>query len=148
MQVPAKGPGEKLATADFSIRYIDQDAGQPEVLEARLASEFADASEVADLPENFEVTRAAQLMMNARARLEAMSRMDHHDRQGAMDILMSVTSPTRALFSNTDSSVVRAELERELNELLRQTDKINNADDDIMSRKNIAYARHSRRTGK
>ena len=86
--------------------------------------------------------------MNARARLEAMNRMDRNDRDGAFQILKSVVAPTQALFSLTDSPVAKAELERELRDLGLQADRIESADDDLMARKQMAYARHSRRTGK
>ena len=95
-----------------------------------------------------DVIKAVQLLMNARARLEAMIRMDRHDRAGAQQILRSVMAPTHALVSEAVSPSVRAELERELKELDMQADRIERADDDILSRKQMAYARYSRRTGK
>ena len=148
LQVESGNSEDKLDAAEFSIRYVDQDSGLPETLSVGLLCEFAGQAEIADLPENLEVTRATQLLMNARARLEAMNRMDRHDRDGALQMLKSVVSPTEVLFSLADSPVVKAELELELKELARQVNRIERADDDMMVRKQMAYARNSRRTGK
>jgi Ca-activated chloride channel family protein len=148
LQVGPGGPGDVLDAAEFSVRYVDQDSGIRETAEARLLCEFADQAELADLSENMDVIKAVQLLMNARARLEAMIRMDRHDRAGAQQILRSVMAPTHALVSEAVSPSVRAELERELKELDMQADRIERADDDILSRKQMAYARYSRRTGK
>jgi Ca-activated chloride channel family protein len=145
------GPGklsDTFVAAEFSMSYVVQDSGLTETRTAGLSFEFADAAEVADLPENLDVTRATQLLMNARARLEAMNRMDRHDRDGALQVLKSVASNTQVMFSMAESPVVKAELESELKELLRQADTIERADDDMMARKQMAYSRQSRRTGK
>lgn len=145
------GPGklsDTLDAAEFSMTYVDQDSGLSETLTAGLSFEFANSAEIADLPENVDVITATQLLMNARARLEAMNRMDRHDRDGAYELLKSVVAPTEALFSMANSPVVKAELERELKELKRQADRIESAEDDMMARKQMAYSRQSRRTGK
>ncbi len=148
MKVGPSVAGDEIEVAKFSVRYTDQESGTWETVDVKLTCRFADAAEVDGLAENQEVGRTAQLLINARARLEAMNHMDRNDREGALQALRAVISPTQVLFSMAASPVEKAELEQELKGLAEQATRIERAEDDVMSRKQMAYSRYSRRTGK
>jgi hypothetical protein len=105
--------------------------------------EFATQTEVERSPVNHEVSQAVQFLMNARARNEAMKSMDRGDYTGAQFVLGSALTATRSLSTASASDVMdeSASLE-ELRSSL--TDRLK----DKMSRKKMAYAAYSRRTGK
>jgi hypothetical protein len=100
---------------------------------------------VESLPENHEVVQAVQFLMNARARNEAMNRMDQGDYFGAERVLATAVSATRlacASFGSMPSVIEEcASLEETATSL---KDRLK----DKMSRKKLAYAAYSRRSGK
>jgi hypothetical protein len=83
--------------------------------------------------------------MNARARNEAMKRMDHGDYDGAQLVLGSAMSATRAACADFASMPAVMEEVASLEETSRSlTDRLK----DKINRKKLAYAAYSRRSGK
>jgi hypothetical protein len=82
--------------------------------------------------------------MNARARREAMDRMDRRDYAGAQSVLRSVSASADVLFSRVSSPEVVEEL-KELSEL---SDSLLDRKRDAASRKQMAYRRENIRKGK
>lgn len=70
----------------------------PEVVQNTFEIEFDSADAIDALPENLEVTKAVQLLMNARARREAIEKMDNRDYEGAQYALRKVAVSTEILF--------------------------------------------------
>ena len=92
-----------------------------------------------------EVIKAVQFLMNARARNEAMKRMDQGDYEGARFIIGSSLDATRAACADFASAPAVMDECASLEETARSlTDRLK----DRMSRKRLAYAAYSRRTGK
>jgi hypothetical protein len=117
----------------------------PETVNATFESPVADRAIVDGLVSNRDVVSSLQMLLNARARREAMNRIDEGDREGALDEIdlctfkMVAASPE---FGN--SEVFRAELE----DLQSLRSSLQNSEDDKMVRKQMAYRRESLRKGK
>jgi hypothetical protein len=91
------------------------------------------------------VIKAVQFLMNARARNEAMKLLDQGDYDGAQHIIGSSLADTRAACAGFASAPAVMEECASLEEASRSlTDRLK----DKMSRKKLAYAAYSRRTGK
>jgi hypothetical protein len=91
------------------------------------------------------VVKTVQFLMNARARNEAMKRMDQGDYDAARGIIGSSLAATRAACADFASAPAVMEECASLEETARSlTDRFQ----DKMSRKKMAYAAYSRRTGK
>ena len=143
-RVPAHAEGTTVELAEFSLAYIGQESKLPETVVAAFTSTFAAAEDVDLLPENVELARAVQLLMNARARREAIDLMDRRDYAGSQAILKSVAASTSALFSRMPS----ADLSFELMELEELDESLKDRENDLMARKRMAYRRESIRKGK
>ena len=97
------------------------------------------------MPENHEVVKAVQFLMNATGAKRGDKRIDQGDYSGAELVLGSALSATRVACASFDSmpSVMQecASLEETAKSL---KDRLK----DKMSRKKLAYAAYSRRSGK
>lgn len=144
LRVPPHETGRNGNLAEFSLAYISQDSKTTETLQVEFAGVFDLTEAVALLPENGEVTKAVQLLMNARARREAMDQMDRRDYTGAQASLKKVSDSTDLLFSVMPSR----EVEEELEKLDRLSQSLDNRDNDMLARKQMAYQRESIRKGK
>ncbi len=143
LRVSAQEVGTQMRLVDLRLGFTPQDAKNAEVLKQAHTVEFATQTEVERTPVSHEVTQAVQLLMNARARNEAMKRMDRGDYAGAQVVLGSALCATRSL-STADAPEVMEE-SASLEELRSSlTDRLK----DKMSRKKLAYSAYSRRTGK
>jgi Ca-activated chloride channel family protein len=145
LKVGAQDVGTQLRLLDLRLGFTPQEMKDAEVLKQAHTVEFVSRSSVEACPENQEVMKAVHFLMNARARNEAMKRMDQGDYSGAEVLLGSALSATRAAFpamaSMPDVMEECASLESSARSLKdRLADK--------MSRKKLAYAAYSRRTGK
>ena len=143
LRVGAEDAGKQLRLLDLRLGFTPQDAKNAEVLKQAFTVDFATLAEVESTPANYEVIKAVQLLMNARARNEAMKRMDRGDFAGAQVILGTALGATQALpFAAApemmEECAALAETSRSLGDRLK----------DKMSRKKLAYAAYSRRTGK
>ena len=142
MQAQRVGTHGSIAT--MTLGYVDQETGLPVSIRTELSAEFALWEAIEVLPENAEVAKAVMLLMNARARREAMERMDRNDHAGSIDILMCAAESTRALSARVGSS-----------ELVSEADELNDIEGSLkdpakltMARKRMAYGSDAIRKGK
>ena len=92
-----------------------------------------------------DVTRAVRLLMNARARREAVSHMDRGDYAAAAGVVAGARAATLAYCAaQPGDEEARADSE----ELLRVTGSLNDRGRDKMSRKLLEYSSLLRRTGR
>ncbi|HEX6719731.1 MAG TPA: VWA domain-containing protein [Pyrinomonadaceae bacterium] len=145
LKVGGEEVGTQMRLLDLRLGFTPQDAKNAEVLKQAHTVEFATRSEVERSAVNDEVIKAVQFLINARARNEAMKRMDQGDFDGAQAILGRSLSATRAACADFASApAVMAEC-ASLEETARSlTDRLK----DKMSRKKLAYAAYNRRSGK
>ncbi|HEX7956284.1 MAG TPA: VWA domain-containing protein, partial [Pyrinomonadaceae bacterium] len=73
LRVPERRAGERVRLLDLKLGYTPREARGAEVLKQAFEAEFADAAEVESLPANPDVSKAVLLLMNARARREAVA---------------------------------------------------------------------------
>jgi Ca-activated chloride channel family protein len=144
LRVSAGPEGGHRELATFELSFVGQESKLPETVATAFAADFAAAGAVASMPVNTAVVEAVALLMNARARREAMRRMDERDFEGAQFCLASVVGGTEILFSHTGSPALAAELDdlRELGDSLRSREN------DAFSRKKMAYRREMVRKSK
>jgi len=143
LRTGAQEIGTQLRLLDLRLGFTPQDAKNAEVLKQAHTVEFATQTEVERSPMNDDVMKTVQFLMNARARNEAMKRMDRGDYEGAQVVLGSALGATQALPCSAAPDVMEetaalGELRSSLMDRLK----------DKMSRKKLAYAAYSRRTGK
>lgn len=145
LKAPAQQRGSQLRLLDLTLGFTRQEAKTADVLPQAFTLEFADESDVNSLPVDPEVARAVRFLMNARARVEAMRRIDLEDYVGAEAMLASSVAATRVacapMASRSDVMAECASMEEVQSSLKdRLLDK--------MSRKKLAYASYNRRSGK
>lgn len=143
LKVGAEEIGTRMRLLDLRLGFTPQEAKNAEVLKQAHTVEFATRSEVESSPVNHDVMKTVRFLMNARARNEAMKRMDAGDFAGAQSVLGMAKSATQALACAAAPEVMEecASLEETSRSL---ADRLK----DKMSRKNLAYAAYSRRSGK
>ena len=142
LKLGAQAVGSALRLLDLRMGFTPQGENAAEVVKSAFTVEFVEAND--DLPINNEVVKAVQFLMNARARREAMQRIDAGDFVGAQVLLGQSIEATQAVcapFGGTDVVEECASLE-EVAKFLEDRNQ------DKMSRKKLAYAAYSRRTGK
>jgi Ca-activated chloride channel family protein len=124
LRVGAEEVGTQMRVLDLRLGFTPQDAKNAEVLKQAHTVEFTTRSEIERSEMNEEVIKAVQFLMNARARNEAMRRLDRGDYASAPGMMEEMAS-----LQDTASSL---------------KDRLK----DRMSRKKMAYAAYSRRTSK
>ena len=128
-----------------TLEYSPQPAKTTELVEASFAPAVADRDAVDALESSPDVVRALQLLLNARARREAMRLMDEGDRDGAIDELAMCTFRSVDLpYGVSDTDIFR----HELNDLESLQASLAASEDDAMVRKQMAYRRESLRKGR
>jgi Ca-activated chloride channel homolog len=145
LKVGAEEVGSQMRLLDLRLGFTRQDAKDADVLKQAHTVEFAGRSEVERSDANHDVIKAVQFLMNARARNEAMKRMDQGDYFGAQQVIGSTLENTRAVCASFASM---PEVLQETSSLEEMAQALNSRQDDKMSRKKLAYAAYSRRTGK
>ena len=145
LHLPARPAGSRMRLLDLRLGYTPRDARGAEVTKEVFEVEFADEAEVARLPANPEVAKAVQLLMNARARREAVARMDRGDYAGANVIIAGARHATAALCASMPAD---AEAAAEIEELLQISASLDDRGQDKMSRKKMEYSSLLRRLGK
>lgn len=143
LKAGAQEVGTQMRLLDLRLGFTPQDAKNAEVLKQAHTVEFATLAEVERSPENDEVSKMVQFLMNARARNEAMKCLDIGDYAGAESVLATAWGATLALRCASAPEVMEetaalAEMRSSLTDRLK----------DKLSRKKLAYAAYSRRTGK
>ena len=97
LKVGAEETGTQMRLLDLRLGFMPQDAKNAEVLKQAHTVEFASRAEVEGSPLNQEVIKTVQFLMNARARNEAIKRMDKGDYDGAQVVLGSAVSDSRSV---------------------------------------------------
>ena len=142
LEVPANVDAMSLAT--FDLEFVTQGSGLADSISADFAPGFESKEAVEALEENGDVVRAVQLLMNARARREAMSQMDVGNYAGAQEVMQGAHASSQILYSRLPSP----QLMDEVQALSVEADSLTKRDNDQMSRKMMAYRRESRRKGR
>jgi hypothetical protein len=107
--------------------------------------EFASEQEVTSLPVNHEVAKAVQMLMNARARAEAVRRMDRGDFAGSQQVLGQAYAASQAAFAPMASS---PDVQDEMSAFEEYNQNLADRSSDKMSRKRMIYDAISRRTSR
>jgi len=144
LRVPAQPEAVAVDLAQFSLAYTGQESKLPETVIVAFAADFASIAEVESLPENVEVITAVQLLMNARARREAIIKMDQFDFDGAEYELKMASGTTRDRYSQAPLPALAAELE----DLADLEESLKSRQNDVSSRKKMAYRRETLRKSK
>jgi hypothetical protein len=126
------------------LGFTPQEAESAEVIKQSLELEFADPSEVKALPVNEEVSKVVRLLMNARARREAMSYMDRGDYMMAKQVVSATIAASAPLFE----SDMAADVIEEQQELMELESSLDDRRRDGMTRKRMAYSSYLRRQSK
>ena len=145
LKVGKEEVGTQMRLLDLRLGFTPQDVKNAEVLKQAYTVDFASTVEVDSSAANQEVIKAVRFLMNARARNEAMKRLDQGDYAGAQDVLVNAVSATRVACAPFASMPAVME---ELASLQETTGSLKDRLLDKMSRKKLAYAAYSRRTGK
>lgn len=143
LKVGAAEIGTQMRLLDLRLGFTPQDAKNAEVLKQAHTVEFATRSEVESSPVNHDVMKTVQFLMNARARNEAMKRMDVGDFAGAQFELTRARGATQAL-----ACAAMPEVMEECASLEEASRSLADRLKDKMSRKKLAYAAYTRRSGK
>jgi Ca-activated chloride channel family protein len=143
LKMGAQAVGSTLRLLDLRMGFTPQDQNAADVVKSAFSVEFVESNE--DLAVNHEVVKAVQFLMNARARREAMERIDRGDFAGAQVVLGQSIAATQAVCAPFASMEAVVEECASLEEVAKFLD---NRNQDGMSRKKLAYAAYSRRTGK
>src|SRR5215470_10729638 len=93
LKIGVEDVGTQMRLLDLRLGFTPQEAKQAEVLKQAHTVEFAASTDNSLV--NEEVIKAVQFLMNARARDEAMKRMDRGDYAGAEAVLGSALSATQ-----------------------------------------------------
>lgn len=144
-RVPAQFAGQRVKLFDLSLNYTSQTTGALETLNFPLELEFANEAAFIALPVNHEVAKATQLLMNARARREAMNFMDAGNYTQAQEVVQAAYSATMVACAAMPAS---AEVREELASLNVVADSLNNRAADKSSRKQLLYQAVQRVTGR
>lgn len=135
LRVPFGEVGKSITPAQFGLAYIEQQSQMPAAVNADLRLEFDKESAVDAIEENLEVTRALQILMNARAREEAIRLMDSQNYAAAQAHVAQTVATSQALFSRAPSPA----LQQELANLAQVQESLQDRGQDRMSRKVMAY---------
>jgi Ca-activated chloride channel homolog len=142
LRVPAQSAGTRLRLLDLRLGYTPQEMRSAEVVKHALEIEFATEEAVEPLPVNHEVAKAVQMLMNARARAEAMRRMDAGDYAGSRRVLASARAASMAAFAPMASD---SDVRQEMAVLEEYDEEILNPASAKMNRKRLMYDMFSRR---
>ena len=144
LKVGSEEVGTQMCLLDLRLGFTPQDGKNAEVLKQAHTVEFATRAEVERSEMNEEVMKTVQFLMNARARNEAMKRLDRGDYAGAEVIIGTALSQTQALGASYPLAPGMAE---EMASLQETATSLKDRLKDKMSRKKMAYAAYSRRRG-
>ncbi|HEY6215467.1 MAG TPA: VWA domain-containing protein, partial [Pyrinomonadaceae bacterium] len=137
LKVGSEEVGTQMRLLDLRLGFTPQDAKNAEVLKQAHTVEFATRAEVERSEMNEEVMKTVQFLMNARARNEAMKRLDRGDYAGAEVIIGTALSQTQALGASYPLAPGMAE---EMASLQETATSLKDRLKDKMSRKKMAYA--------
>jgi Ca-activated chloride channel family protein len=127
---------------DLRLGYTPQEMRSAEVAKQALEVEFVSEDAFELLPVNHEIAKVVQMLMNARARAEAVRRMDAGDYVGSRQVLYQATVSSQAAFAPMAGS---ADVQEEMARLAEYDDSLTDRSSDKMSRKRLMYDSVSRR---
>jgi Ca-activated chloride channel family protein len=142
LRVPEQAEGTRLRLLDLRLGYTPQEMKAAEVAKQVFEVEFASEHVVESLPINHEVAKAVQMLMNARARAEAVRRMDAGDYAGSQQLLMQARMSSQVAFAPMSDS---PDVQEELSLLEDYHTSLTDRSSDKMSRKRLIYDSLSRR---
>lgn len=142
LRVPAQAEGTKMRLLDLRLGYTPQEMRSAEVLKQVFEVEYVSEQEVESLPVNHEVVKAVQMLMNARARAEAIRLMDRGDYAGSRHVLRDTLLTSDRAFAPMARS---ADIDEEMNLLAEYDASLTDRASDKMSRKRLLYDLISRR---
>jgi len=145
LKVGAEEVGTQMRLLDLRLGFTPQEAKQAEVLKQAHTVEFASTAVVDNSAVNEEVIKAVQFLMNARARNEAMKRMDQGDYAAAQVLLGDALTATRVACA---SFAAMPAVMEECASLQETASSLKDRLKDKMSRKKLAYAAYTRQSGK
>jgi Ca-activated chloride channel family protein len=142
LRVPSQPEGTRLRLLDLRLGYTPQEMRSAEVIKHALEIEFESEEAVERLPVNHEVAKAVQMLMNARARAEAMRRMDAGDYAGSRQVLGAARMASMVAFAPMAAS---ADVREEMDLLAEYDEVIEQPTSAKMTRKRLMYDMFSRR---
>lgn len=142
LRVPAQAAGTRLRLVDLRLGYTPQEMKSAEVVKHALEIEFAAEETVERLPVNHDVTKAVRMLMNARARAEAMRRMDAGDYVGSQGVLRQARMSSAAAFA---PMAEQADVRDEMRVLDEYEANVVNPTTAKATRKRLSYDIFSRR---
>jgi Ca-activated chloride channel family protein len=145
LRVPAQPAGTKLRLLDLRLGYTPQEMKAAEVVKHALELEFDAEQSVEQLPVNHEVAKSVRLLMNARARREAMRHMDAGNYTLARQVVSASYQATVAACAPMASAPDVQEEYRQLEELQESLMDTGSA---RMNRKRLAFQDYFRRNSK
>jgi Ca-activated chloride channel family protein len=145
LRVPEQREGTKLRLLDLRLGYTPQEMKAAEVAKEVFEVEFATREAVELLPVNHEVAKAVQMLMNARARAEAVRRMDSGDYVGSRQVLRQAVAASHVAFAPMRSS---GDVQAELATFEEYDESLTDRSSDKMSRKRLLYDLISRRNSR
>jgi Ca-activated chloride channel family protein len=145
LRVPAQPASTKLRLLDLRLGYTPQEMKAAEVVKHALELEFDDEGAVEQLPVNHLVAKSVRLLMNARARREAMRHMDAGNYTLAKQVVSASYQATVAACAPMASAPDVQEEYRQLEELQASLMDTGSA---RMNRKRLAFQDYFRRNSK
>jgi Ca-activated chloride channel family protein len=146
LRIPAQAEGTKLRLLDLRLGYTPQEMKSAELAKFAFEVEFAGEQAVDALPVNHEVAKTVQMLMNARARAEAVKLMDMGDYSGSQQVLMAARISSHQVFAPMASS---PDVREEMATFEEYHQSLTDRSADKMSRKRLIYdSLLRRRTGK
>ncbi len=143
LEVQPSAAGKELFSV--GLGYIQQSDKESVIVEGSFSPEIADADTVDTLDRDPDVARSLQMLLNARARREAMEKLDEGDRDGALNnICLAMASSFKMVAEMPYLEDFGAEQE----DLASLRASLENCEDDAMARKQMAYRRESIRKGR
>jgi Ca-activated chloride channel family protein len=142
LRVPGQAEGTNLRLLDLRLGYTPQEMKAAEVAKQVFEVEFTSEKDVAGLPVNHEVAKAVQMLMNARARAEAVRRMDAGDYLGSQQLLIDARVRSEAAFAPMAAS---PDVQDEMRVFDEYHDTLSDRSADKMTRKRLIYDSVSRR---
>jgi Ca-activated chloride channel family protein len=142
LRIPAQAEGTTLRLLDLRLGYTPQEMKAAEVAKQVFEVEFVSEQAVELLPVNHEVAKAVQMLMNARARAEAVRLMDTGDYAGSQQVLRDARVSSQMAFAPMASS---ADVQAEMATFEEYDESLTDRSSDKMSRKRLLYDSMSRR---
>ena len=143
LKVGTQAVDSTLRLLDLRIGFTPQGQKSADVVKSAFSVEFVASND--DFAVNHEVVKAVQFLMNARARREAMDKIDRGDYAGARVVIGQSIAATQVACAPFASMEAVMEECAALEEVAKSLDDRNQ---DRMSRKKLAYGAYSRRTGR